>query len=188
MDPAWYLYLNGLGTRAPGIGTLAIAVAQYGIVLYPLVLLGLWFRSAGEMERRRRVLLLAVFAAVLALGVNVVLNVAFPRPRPFLALPAQVLVAPRPHDASFPSDHAAFTSAIGTTLLLGRETGWGIPSLLGALLIGTSRIIVGVHYPSDILGGVLVGVACAVAALRAERRLRPVLDFVLRLARRLRLA
>ncbi len=188
MDRAWFLYLNGLPAGAPALGTLAVLASQYGIALYPVLLLGLWWRGPGAPERRRRVLLLAVLAALLALGVNAALNVVLPRPRPFLVLPAHVLVASPPHDPSFPSDHAALTSAIATTLLWGVGAGWGVLGLLGAVIIGASRVIVGIHYPSDIVGGLLVGVACAGIALRVEVPLRPVLDFALGIARRFRLA
>ncbi len=188
IDQGWFQYLNGLPSSAPVLGGLALVVSTYGIVLYSLLLLGLWWRGSGEPETRRRVLLLSVLAAVLALGVNAALNVILPRPRPFLVLPAHVLVVSPPHDSSFPSDHAAVASAIALTLLCGVEAGWGVLGLLGALVVGASRVIVGVHYPSGILGGVFVGATCAGIALRAETPLRPALNYVLGVARRLRLA
>ncbi len=181
MDRALFLTLNGLATT-PWIGRDAAYVAQYGIVFYPLLLLGLWIRGRGTPEPRRRILLRALFAAVFALGVNVLLNVAFPRPRPFLVLPAHVLGA-RPHDPSFPSDHAAFASAIAIVLLMWGDRTWGTASAIGALIIGVSRIIIGVHYPTDILGGFLVGMVCAAVTFSAAALLRPVLDFVIAVAR-----
>jgi undecaprenyl-diphosphatase len=188
LDQAWFLHLNGLPVAAPVLGALAVGAAEYGIVLYPLLLLGLWRWGSGEPERRRRVLLLSVVAAVLALGVNAVLNAALPRPRPFLVLPVHLLVMSPPRDSSFPSDHAAVASAIAVTLLVGAGAGWGVLGLLGAVIIGVSRVIIGVHYPSDILGGMLVGAVSAGVALWAEAPLRPVLDFVIGVARRFRLA
>ncbi len=99
MDQAWFMCLNGLPASATLLGKLAIVVSTYGIVLYPLLLLGLWSRGSGDPDTRRRILLLSVIAAVFALGVNAVLNVVLPRPRPFLVLPAHVLVASRQADA-----------------------------------------------------------------------------------------
>ena len=162
-------------------------VAAYGIGLYGLLLLGLWGRGAGEPDARRRVLLLSMAAVGLALGVNAVLNVLFPRPRPFLVLPIHLLVTSPPRDPSFPSDHAAVASAIAVTLR-GVAPGWARLGLLGAVIIGASRVAIGVHYPSDILGGMAVGAGCAVMALRAEAPLRPVLNFLLGMARGARLA
>jgi len=173
--------------------------------LYALLLVVLWWRvgrryggrgpsgGAGRptaratSDARRHVLLLAVIAAVAALVVNAVLNRAVPRARPFSTLPAHVLVA-APHDPSFPSDHAAVTSAIGIVLLLGGAPAVGALGLAGAVLIRVARIVVRVHYPSDILGGMLVGALCGISAVRARDLLRPVLDFALGLARSVYLA
>lgn len=186
LDVAVFSYLNTLASRASALGWLAVAVGQDGIFLYALLLLGLWVRPGRDARRGRRILVLAGVAAVLSLGENAVLNAVMPRPRPFLVVPAHVLV-PRPHDASFPSDHAAVGAAVGTTLLLGGEAFWGGLADAGAVLIGVARVMIGVHYPSDILGGLAVGALCA-AAVRAARSIlgRPV-DEVVELARRLRL-
>jgi len=179
--------MNGLPARAPALGTAAVLVAIYGIGLYPLLLLGLWWRGAGEPDARRRVLLLSVLAAGLALGVNAALDVLLPLPRPFLVLPTHLLLTSPPRDPSFPSDHAAVACAVGVALR-GVAAGWARLGLFGMVIIGASRVVVGVHYPSDILGGMVVGAACAGIALRAEAPLRPALNFALGVARGVRLA
>jgi len=188
MDQVWFLFLNGLPANAPTIGTIAVALSKYGPVCYAAMLVWLWWRGTAASDMRRRILLLAVLAGTLSLVANFGLNLAVPRPRPFLVLPAHVLAGTPAHDPSFPSDHAAFTSAIGITLLLGGMVKWGAAGLLGAFAIGTSRVIVGVHYPSDVLGGVLVGAVCGAVTFQAQRPLRPALDLLLGAARRLRLA
>jgi membrane-associated phospholipid phosphatase len=124
MDQTWFLFLNGLPARLPALGTIAVAVATHGIVSYVAVLIWLWWRGTPS-DARRRTLLLSVLAGTLSLVANVGLNLAAPRPRPFLVLPAQVLLR-APHDPSFPSDHAAFTSAIAITWLLAGMRGWGL--------------------------------------------------------------
>jgi undecaprenyl-diphosphatase len=187
MDQAWFLAINGLAAATPAIGAAADIIGKYAIALYPLLLLGLWIRPSSNAEQRRRVLLIALCAAIAALVVNALLNAVFPRPRPFLVLPAHVL-GTRPHDPSFPSDHTAFTSAVAVTLWIGGDTIWGALGVFGALVIGTSRIAMGVHYPTDILGGVLVGGTCALIASKAETKLRPALDLALAFARRAHLA
>jgi undecaprenyl-diphosphatase len=188
MDRAWFLFLNGLPVSMPAIGTIAVIFSKYGPVCYAAILAWLWWRGTAGSDGRRRTLLLAVLAGTLSLLVNVGLNAAVPRPRPFLVLPAHVLGGSPPHDPSFPSDHAAFTTAIAVTLLLVKTTGWGVAGVLGACAIGTSRVIVGVHYPSDIVGGVLVGTICAALALALERPLDPILRRLLGIARRWHLA
>jgi undecaprenyl-diphosphatase len=184
VDQRWLFFLNGLPAHTPGLGPVAVLLAGYGIFLYPALLIWLWWRKPDA----RRVLLLAVGAAALALAANAVVGRAVARPRPFLIHPLHVLLPSPARDPSFPSDHAAVSSAIAAVLFWGGETGWGAAAFLGAVLIGTARIVVGVHYPSDIVGGLAVGLVCGAVARRAGGPLRPVLDTLLRIARRLHLA
>jgi undecaprenyl-diphosphatase len=67
-----------------------------------------------------------------------------------------------PHDASFPSGHAATSFAAATVLSFARPR-WAPAFYLLALAIGFSRVYVGVHYPLDILGGAVLGIGVAIA-------------------------
>lgn len=99
----------------------------------------------------------ALAAASLALAANQVLSHAWERPRPFAAHAdaTHLLAAPSP-DPSFPSDHAAAAFAIAFAVLaFSRRI--GIVFLALATLIGLSRVALGLHYPSDVLAGMLVG-------------------------------
>lgn len=70
----------------------------------------------------------------------------------------QLLIA-RPHDFSFPSGHTAASFAAVGGLFFSGERKLCIPALLLAVLIAFSRIYLYVHYPTDVLGGVFVGIA-----------------------------
>jgi undecaprenyl-diphosphatase len=87
------------------------------------------------------------------------------RTRPFELPTATRVIDRRPATYSFPSGHAAASVAAALTLThvwpRGRPVLW-----LLALLVSFSRIYVGVHYPLDVIGGALVGLACAWAAGR----------------------
>jgi undecaprenyl-diphosphatase len=77
-----------------------------------------------------------------------------------------------PHDASFPSGHAATSFAAATVLSFARPR-WAPAFYLLALAIGFSRVYVGVHYPLDIVGGAVLGIGVATALrllARAPRR------------------
>ncbi len=84
-------------------------------------------------------------------------------PRPFVAHPDLVhLFAPHAADASFPSDHATAAFAIAVAILL-RNRLWGSVTLAAAALLAVSRVVIGVHYPLDVLSGAALGSAVALA-------------------------
>jgi membrane-associated phospholipid phosphatase len=107
-------------------------------------------------------------AAVVAFGINQVLNQAVNRPRPYAVHHVHLLLA-RSHDASFPSDHTAVAFAVAVSLWAVRPRLGTVLAVLGALL-GLSRVIAGVHYPGDILGGALVGALSAAIVCFLLRR------------------
>lgn len=73
------------------------------------------------------------------------------------------LITP-PTDYSFPSGHTAASFAVGVLLFRKLPKRYGIPALVLAALIGFSRLYLGVHYPSDVLAGALLGTGISYAA------------------------
>jgi membrane-associated phospholipid phosphatase len=71
--------------------------------------------------------------------------------------------------ASFPSGHATTAFAVATALALFLPR-WQAPLFITAAAVGLSRVVVGAHYPSDVLGGVAVGTLVAIAVARAFAR------------------
>lgn len=86
---------------------------------------------------------------------------------------------PPPEDFSFPSGHTAASFASVTALWLAGKRQWAMAALPLALLIAFSRMYLCVHFPTDILGGAVLGTACgwlgawAIKKLEERRTVRP---------------
>lgn len=110
-------------------------------------------------KTRKSGILLAGALCVDVLLCNVLLKHLVGRIRPCNVNQAVELLIARPHDFSFPSGHTAASFASVTALYLAGAKKLWIPALVLAVLIAFSRMYLYVHYPTDILGGILCGVA-----------------------------
>jgi undecaprenyl-diphosphatase len=135
--------------------------AGWGVLAFGIVACGLWLldppRRPGVW---RQATAAGLAAATLALGANQLVTLFWQRPRPFTDHPLGVLpLITSAHDASFPSDHASlsFAIAFGILFVAGRS-GWLF--VAWAALIACSRVLAGVHYPTDVLAGALIGLGC----------------------------
>ncbi|WP_298992140.1 phosphatase PAP2 family protein [uncultured Pseudokineococcus sp.] len=130
--------------------------------------------AGGALDPRRRGSWWGAGAAVAsAHAASVLVKRVVRRPRPDLAA-APALVG-TPSRLSFPSSHAASTTAAAATLaplLLGRRRGAAVGGGV-VVAMGASRVLLGVHYPSDVLAGCATGLL-TVAVARRLRGWRPV--------------
>ena len=99
--------------------------------------------------------------------VNVILKMSVNRPRPWTEWPDikafySSISVRIPTDSSFPSGHTASLFAAATALAF-RYKLKSLPAFFVALLVACSRIYLCLHYPSDVLAGMLIGAACGVA-------------------------
>jgi membrane-associated phospholipid phosphatase len=118
-----------------------------------------------DKPRRRQWAGVAV-GAVGAHAASIVLKRVVRRPRP--NDPSVQVNVSTPSKLSFPSSHATSTTA--AAVLLGRLTGLPLPAVLVPPML-LSRVVLGVHYPSDVLAGSALGAASAAVVLAAEKRL-----------------
>ena len=98
---------------------------------------------------------------------NLLLKPLIGRVRPFAVNPAVELLVSPPLDASFPSGHTA-ASCAAVFALRGSGSPLWKPALAVAVLIAFSRLYLYVHWPSDVLGGALLGAFLGWAAARAS--------------------
>ncbi len=147
----------------------------YAQLSEPLFIVGVVVLAiAGLVLRRPRVVSASVLA-VAASGVAVAMAAAIARivdrPRPFVAHPQIHLFLAHAADPGFPSDHATAAFAIAVVLLMRLGRG-ALPVLLAAIALAVSRVLVGVHYPADVLAGALLGTAAAVLVCFVATRIR----------------
>ena len=118
--------------------------------------------------RRRGAVMLGALATEYVLC-DLVIKKLVLRPRPYLVIQQLVLLVAQESSTSFPSGHSAssFTCAYMLTRLFGKKGAW---AYLPASLIAISRIYVGVHYPSDVVAGVLFGTLVGVVMYPLLRR------------------
>lgn len=103
--------------------------------------------------------------ALTSLAINILLT--------NITLKPLIPIIPKPFGYSFPSGHtsASFASAFVYYRMLPKK--YGIPALILAALIGISRLYVGVHYPSDVIGGILVALFSSVVSYKLlNKRIR----------------
>jgi len=170
LDIQIFYFLNGAAGKSPLLDWIIVFCALYLAYLIVVILLSLVFFSKSSKRERWMLLIVAGAASVIArFGVAELIRYFYHRPRPFFALP-DVHVLFTDSAWSFPSGHATFFFALSTAVYLYNKK-WGIWFFIATVLITVGRVIAGVHYPSDILGGALIGVVVAYVTVYFSRQL-----------------
>jgi undecaprenyl-diphosphatase len=183
IDITIYHLINNLSGRVPVIDVLMVFFAKYALPVYAALFVVAWFALPRSDAKQRHSLVVSGCAGILALLINFVISHIWFRPRPFVMLPKGSFSQLIPHsaDASFPSDHVAggfgFASAAW-----GAGQKWISYSFTGLSIIEMiARIYVGVHWPTDVLAGMLVGVVAGRVMRMLSPRVFPVTLLALRL-------
>ncbi|OGZ36618.1 MAG: hypothetical protein A3I88_01305 [Candidatus Portnoybacteria bacterium RIFCSPLOWO2_12_FULL_39_9] len=171
MDFYFFNLLNQLAGHWLWLDVLAVFLAGY----LEYVLIGgllFWFLwkfvfQAAQRKKTAQLFLWAVFSVVLSrLIITELIRFFYFRPRPFMSHEVYQLLEHSP-TGSFPSGHAAFFFALSTIIYFYNKKVyppprfWRGPGLIffsASFLIVFSRIFVGLHYPMDILAGIIVGI------------------------------
>ncbi|GFE38063.1 phosphatase PAP2 family protein [Streptomyces tubercidicus] len=156
--------VNGLAKDAPHWVNKAMEyIGEYGIIagLGVLCLIAWWSaRRRPGAPAAVAGLIWAPLAAGIALLANIPIRSFVERPRPFKDHAGLEVLIPGKSDFSFVSDHATLTMAVGVGLFIAHRK-FGLLGILLALAEGFCRVYMGVHYPTDVIGGFALGTAVA---------------------------
>ena len=148
-------------------------IGEFGIAAILLAVTLLCFKKT-----RRAGIAVAIALILDLIIVNVILKLTINRPRPWVEYPMSgfhefhlAIGVREPLDSSFPSGHTASLFAVASALFLQNKK-LAIPAIIVASLVAISRVYLCMHYPSDVLGGAVVGTLCGIAAHFSEIKLR----------------
>lgn len=148
---------SGAGDR-PLVDGFAVFFGEGGPYLLAALLVVFWFFVGTN---KKTALLEATEASVIGLVVNQFIGLFYFHPRPYMVGLCTPLF-PHGPETSFPSDHATLIFAAAFYLLMARS--WiacGIPVLFIAILTAWGRVYSGIHFPFDMVGSLVVGLASA---------------------------
>lgn len=172
-----FAWINDFADHYAVLDDLFIFLSKYAVWIMVLLLAVVWFK--GSLEQKRMVVY-AVAGAVLAVAVTkLVIAPWIGHPRPFAQHTVHQLIS-HSADGSFPSKHAAFAFTLAfLSFPINRRLGRTMLTL--AVLVGISRIYVGVHYPADILGGAALALIFSLMLYCTRSKTSAFPDFFIRI-------
>lgn len=127
-----------------------------------------YFRKEGDIRKPAVVCVSLAATMGIAFGLKYTVN----RTRPFVTYPDLIQKDFNIGTKSFPSGHTSFAFALATSVSLCYPKWYVVaPSYIWAFTVGYSRMRLGVHYPTDVLIGALIGSACAWGSWELNRYL-----------------
>jgi len=154
--------------RSHRLDQVASLLARHLAKLHVVLLMLLFVGGRGPRGRRRRTTALRMAAALpLTIGAVSVVGRLVERERPFARQPDGSMLVDHAPGRSFPSRHSACAAAM-TMVALPTTPVVGVLMGLGSLGLAISRVYTGLHYPSDVLGGWIIGVGIGIIARRKE--------------------
>jgi len=145
--------------------------ASVAVAMYAVATVALWFVTRPEGARRLRLACASALAAAAGgLLLNQAIGLLWVRERPYAEHPHSLVLFTAPsHDPSFPSDHATAAFAIAVAVFFFSRR-LGVVFLVFAAAIACSRVLLAMHYPTDVLAGALTGTLAAIAVCTLGRR------------------
>ena len=176
LDLSIFRALNDFCGQSPALDRIVVHLEVLKGSLFMGIVGVLWYWPDKEMPRRRETLLVMILAVALSLVANRVISLLLPyRDRPMYSIGANAPTfewhADLEHWSSFPSDNATYLFAIAASFWLISRS-WGLLFGVFAAFTALARVFLGIHFPSDIVAGALIGIATSVAVNREIVRKR----------------
>ncbi len=169
--------LHSLAYKWQWLGLITIFLGQY--LPYLLVIVFLFLVLSASQGNRLYSFALAALSVILSRGiVTEIIYQFFYRARPFVALSLTPLIYEPSTQASFPSGHMAFLLPISLVVWQQFGSKKGAWFVFLTVLVGIGRVAAGVHWPSDIIGGLIVGAVSFVAVKKIFPKSKSIADRV----------
>lgn len=151
----WFSLINADAGLQGWRLALGVFAAKWLILLVPIGLAGMWINGRpGQREAATK----ALAATLFALALNAVIGLLWYHARPFAIGAGHAYLQHAP-DSSFPSDHGTIMFTVALVLACSRTPAarrFGMSMLPLAVVVAWARIFLGVHWPMDMLGAVVV--------------------------------
>lgn len=177
-DAGLYRWVVDLAAHTPQPVDTAIRLfSDYGLGLFAVLMLLTWWRARPADSARMAAALAVPLIVVAVYLVNDGVKSVFDEQRPCRTLHVTTTVESCPSlgDWSFPSNHSAIAAAAAVALLLAHRRA-GLIAVPLALAMAASRVWIGVHYPHDVVAGLVLGALVAWPLAVATRRAAPAVN------------
>ena len=171
-----FLLINSYAGQNSFLDMLAILLGEYMPFLFIAVEVYLYYILKKKDEA-----LYAFYSVLLGLCINQVIGIFYFHNRPFMDGIGKV-ISYHLEDNSFPSDHTTFMLSIAFSLFFSKnDKKLGLVLIVIGIIGASFRVFIGVHYPLDIIGGIVVGVVSAILIYKVQHKVLPLNRYIIKL-------
>ncbi|MBK9283547.1 MAG: phosphatase PAP2 family protein [Sphingobacteriaceae bacterium] len=171
-DLHWLKEMNNGNNTGLDQGMKGVSFSVYPVM--PVTCISIW--AHGHFSNNKELKSEAYKSALsigLALGLTTGLKYAINRTRPYTEFPNEIIQREETGPYSFPSGHTTGAFSTATALSLTYKKWYvSVPAYLYAGMMGYSRMRLGVHYPSDVLGGAIIGIGSGILIWQIDKKIK----------------